>query len=194
MHSEPMEPIGSHDGFAYWGEHQGWLIARAQHRDSDALDRSNFRVFVERMEDVDPTGKHYAIERASHWAVGWIEYLLVEPDSACEVEANENRAALAEYPVLDDEDWSNEEYAEALEAVTAGINEWKWRNGSDLDAARLADFVVAHHPMMGVEGPVWFIDHGFDCYRYSHDDRHRPEHQDDRDTLAAAIRKYHNAD
>lgn len=195
MYSEPMEPIGSHDGFAYFGEREGWLIAEAQHRDSEALERSNFHCFTRAMEDIDPSGEHYAVESMNHWAVGWVEYLLVEPGSACEAVAIECRERLADYPVLDEENWSNEEYAEALEVVTSEVDGFNWRTGRTFDRDRMAALVMDHHPMMEVDGAAWFINHGFDTYRYNDTGRRRdPVRADDRDTLAWAIRQYRKAE
>jgi len=42
------------------------------------------------------------IERMSHWASGWVEYLLVRPGSAAEAKALEWRARLNNYPVADE--------------------------------------------------------------------------------------------
>lgn len=80
-----------------------------QHRDSDALDRSNFAIVSadlrERFGD--------AVDTASfgHWGVGWIEEVIFDagrPDVADAVQAW--RDALADYPVADDEQFSQLEW------------------------------------------------------------------------------------
>jgi hypothetical protein len=53
------------------------------------------------------------VERSSHWAVGWIDRLIVRPGSAAAEEAKRLRAKLDDYPVLDEEDWSSLEIEEA---------------------------------------------------------------------------------
>ena len=81
-------------------------VVYTQHRDSDTLERSNFRVLVRELEDAYPESTYIA--RSGHWAVGWVEQLLIE-------ETNYNALALAEillekindYPVLDEFDWSD---------------------------------------------------------------------------------------
>jgi hypothetical protein len=94
----------------YWGDNRQWFIVAAQHRDSDSLDRSNFQVLAKMLGD----GVQVAIERASHWAVGWVEYLIVHP---CNRQALRKaifaHSALCDYPILDESHFSDLEYNEA---------------------------------------------------------------------------------
>lgn len=101
----------------------GHILVASQHRDSDALTRSNYRCASARLikaaglEDyIDPDvpGAPVYDWRAGHWAVGWVEYLMVRPDAPQAVldEAQAIADALAGYPALDDEDWSALEYEE----------------------------------------------------------------------------------
>lgn len=99
---------------AYWGEREEWLIAYAQHRDSDTLTRSNWAAFVEALGGESDT---VAIERSNHWAVGWVEYILVDPQDTERVKlAEELREQLDDYPVLDEMGFSNLEHEEYQEA------------------------------------------------------------------------------
>ena len=102
----------------------------AQHRDSDALTRSNYgRIFADlkRLADTLPQpaddGEHgqggawvYDF-RAGHWAVGWIEHLLIRADAPDELqrEAAEILAALDDYPVYDESAYSELQWNEAAE-------------------------------------------------------------------------------
>ena len=106
---EPLHGSAAHS-FAYWGERDGWLIALSQHRDSDTVDRSNWRTIVPLMLTAYPDDA--AVESASHWAVGWVEYLLVRPGSPAAVEAQRWADRLASYPLADEEDYGELEYAE----------------------------------------------------------------------------------
>jgi hypothetical protein len=111
------DKVGS---YAYWGERGDWLIAAAVHRDSDCLCRSNFRC-VERALKSLPEVKGWsgeftpvAVERFTHWAVGWVDYLVVDPScSAAVAETERIREALEDYPVVDEEDFSNLEHEDA---------------------------------------------------------------------------------
>lgn len=104
----------------YFGERGDWLIALAIHRDSDALSRSNWRVMEKILREL-PEVKEWqgefspvATERASHWAVGWVDYLVIDPAcTAAIASAEEMREQIDNYPVLDEEDFSREEQEEA---------------------------------------------------------------------------------
>lgn len=99
---------------AYWGDRPDWLIAYAQHRDSDTITRSNWASFLEALGGESDT---VAIERSSHWAVGWVEYLVIDPADTERVKlAEELRESLEDYPVLDEMAWSDLEHEEYTEA------------------------------------------------------------------------------
>ncbi len=111
---------------AYWGQRGHWFIAAAQHRDSDCLTRSNFRSFKAALAaqpaiagwSSDDVGG-YTVESFNHWAVGWVEYLLINPECKLAVGlAEELRASLEDYPVLDENDFSQLESDEANEVWT----------------------------------------------------------------------------
>jgi len=111
---------------AYWGDYGHWLIASAITRDSNCLERSNFRC-IEKALKALPAVKEWqgeftpvTIERFSHWAVGWCDYLVIDPECKPAVELAESiRAGLENYPVVDDDDFSELEADEANET---------WRN------------------------------------------------------------------
>jgi hypothetical protein len=118
--------------FAYFGdleESDGWGRAFGQHRDSDALDRSNWQVISEDMASRFPD--YWQVESASHWAVGWTEggrVKVLEDASLGITLANlteaflaclEWKAALEDYPVADEEAYSALEYAEFCEFLEA---------------------------------------------------------------------------
>lgn len=107
---------------AYWGDNGDWLIASAMHRDSDCLTCSNFRCFEKALKALpefkawDGEFSPVTIEEFNHWAVGWVQYLIIHPSFTAGVALAESiRAKLEEYPVLDDEDFSNIETEEANE-------------------------------------------------------------------------------
>ena len=82
------------------------------HRDSDALDRSNMLVLEERYGSEPGV----FITRASHWAVGWVDTLRVDPREASEDTVrglDDALARIAEYPALSEDHWSQLEWDEA---------------------------------------------------------------------------------
>lgn len=124
----------------YWGSNGTWLVAATVHRDSDALARSNFRCMQRALEAIDAKRSDdqesmVAIERASYWAVGWIDYLVVQPLTPVHECAERLLERLASYPVLDDDDFSQEETDEDNEVWRSCFRPseriaWIRRNGS----------------------------------------------------------------
>src|SRR6266545_4224594 len=107
-----LEPIHSSStaSFAYYGTREGWLIGLSQHRDSDAIDRSNWRTIVPPILEAYPDDA--AVESMTHWAVGWVEYLLVRPSSPAADEARRWADKLADYPLADEDDYGLLEWSE----------------------------------------------------------------------------------
>lgn len=92
-------------------------------RDSDALGRSNWHIARKLLADSAglsdipfSNGEDSCVYewRASHWACGWIEYLMVKPDAPKSVLdcAADIIASLANYPALSDDHWSELEWEE----------------------------------------------------------------------------------
>ena len=88
----------------------GWEMALVGgvHRDSDAIDQSNARVLLRRLAAVDPDDTAHDTMRASHWAVGWYDHLIVDPSNAAVMAVlADAREELDGYPILDEMDWSD---------------------------------------------------------------------------------------
>lgn len=99
-------------------DNQDWLVAPvARNRDSDCLSESNFHAFIEAMGG---ESENVQIHRFGHWANGWFEIVLINPAMPELVkQAEELEAALENYPVLDENDFSERENEEANQV---------WRN------------------------------------------------------------------
>ncbi len=80
------------ESYSYLGSYPGWLKTLGQHRDSDDVTGSNFRVALERLKDVEKAflAEHkdngsadfpsaVFTESSSHWAVGWSECIIIPP-------------------------------------------------------------------------------------------------------------------
>lgn len=100
---------------------QNWLVLLGKNRDSSLLKQSNFDVALEMLggesDDVE-------VCRFGHWACGWIEIIIVNPKSKLANTAEMIEQAIEDYPVLDEEDWSNREYeahADWVEQVFCSI-------------------------------------------------------------------------
>jgi len=104
---------------------QDWLVFIGQNRDSDALERSNYTCAVESLEAVDPENLDHKVHSFGHWACGWLEVVIVRPETAAHKVAEEIEACLASYPVLDDSHFSELEWS-------------KHTNWIDQECARIA--------------------------------------------------------
>lgn len=179
-----METLGSHYGFAYWGESEGWGIAVSMHRDSDALERSNFRVIRDNLETRFPDD--IRVETFSNWLVGWSESVLVRPDSEAWEAAEEWEEKLAEYPVADEDTWSEEESVEALESAAEFIR-CEFPRSLREHADDLAPWIVAEFQ----DDSRWCTPGGWWPYIDKRAPSRSPrEIEEDRDTVAKAIRAW----
>jgi hypothetical protein len=116
---------------------EGDYVVISQHRDSDALVRSNYtRIYTDVLAKAVELGQPAGIDidpdlpndrqwvysfRASHWAVGWIEYVILRnaaPDDLVTY-VGEIRAKLDDYPVYDEDHFSELEHTETQEYWSA---------------------------------------------------------------------------
>ena len=94
----------------YIGErYDDYFVLLSRSRDSDALEESNFHTALRMLDGESETVK---VARSSHWLVGWVEQILIHVSDVEKVElGNQIVAQLEEYPVLDEDDYS-ERHAE----------------------------------------------------------------------------------
>ena len=99
---------------AEWPEY--YSSGCGQHRDSDALSRSNFICMLRALGGESDTVR---VIREGHWAVGWVEWIAIhESDSSALETADEIAATLQDYPVVDDSHFSEMEDEEAQQVWT----------------------------------------------------------------------------
>lgn len=142
----------------------GHLGVMTIHRDSGLLDRVNWEVACERMAGAAGFGEVPFLPdwqdqpdepslfggdpgispavywwEASHWAVGWVRYLMVRPDApeAVLTAAQEIRDDMADYPVLDEERYSDAEYEQVTTAwaemsVKERLDVIRWSKSRDI--------------------------------------------------------------
>ena len=90
-------------------DRQDWLVlGLIRTRDSGPLDESNFASALRILGDESET---LEVHRFGHWGPGWFEIILLHPSRQGEGEEIERR--LENYPVLDDDDFSEREYEAA---------------------------------------------------------------------------------
>jgi hypothetical protein len=98
-------------------DHYGYYVGLGRNRDSDLLTISNFEVLLERLggESDDDETPAVQVIRDRHWAVGWVEYILVHETAADKLRIlSEALESIDDYPILDEDDF-NERETEAQE-------------------------------------------------------------------------------
>jgi hypothetical protein len=106
-------------------EKQNWLVVGiATNRDADTLTQSNWEVLCRELEKAE-AGKSgesdWDIHRFGHWGPGWFQLVLVRPETPVAKVAKELEDCLSEYPVLDDNHYSDLESQEI---------EYRWKQSS----------------------------------------------------------------
>lgn len=99
---------------AFLPDQSAWLVAPVGlNRDSDALEESNFHSALAVLGGESDTVQ---IHRFGHWACGWFEIIIIDPADAARVaEAEAIEPALADYPVINEGDWSEREWTRAAD-------------------------------------------------------------------------------
>ena len=123
LYEVAKNPSGFDSYDNYLGEtpSKDWLVLLYHNRDSDILTESNWDYALALLG-----GESESVEifRFGHWACGWFEYLCVSAKNPCQNTtfipkhiriANKIESDLADYPVLDEEDFYRREQTEAEE-------------------------------------------------------------------------------
>lgn len=110
---------------AFLPDRQDWLVVpTSRTRDSGCLAESNFEAARARLEAADPDGVDHELHRFGHWGPGWFELLIVRPGTNAARVGAEIEAALDNYPVLDEKDFSRREWEAACDA-------WKYASADE---------------------------------------------------------------
>lgn len=96
----------------YMGEvWPGYYVFLGQHRDSDSLTRSNF---ICGLKEIGGETETVQVVRERHWAVGWVEWIAIHQDDEKALEiADHIMDGLEDYPVVNEDHWSDLEWTEA---------------------------------------------------------------------------------
>ena len=78
-----------------------YYVLLSRHRDSGLVEESNFNSALKALNGESDTVK---VIRSSHWAVGWIEVILIhESDKESIDKGNDIEESLNNYPILDED-------------------------------------------------------------------------------------------
>lgn len=101
----------------YGNEYHEYYVVYSHHRDSDILTESNWDYIVKALGGESDT---VTIQRSGHWAVGWIELLMIhESDMRLLLIAEDLISSIKYYPILDDEDYCQRE---------CEAKQWQWES------------------------------------------------------------------
>jgi hypothetical protein len=100
-----------------------WAIFNFETRDSDALTRSNAIVIQREFSERFPEPEDWRVERHSHWAVGWVNALIVRVFNGNDITPEAAHLInilrrLDDYPSLDDDLFSEIEYNDQIDEIT----------------------------------------------------------------------------
>ena len=129
-------------------------------RDSSIMENSNYELILKELSelaepfdnvrdwnDIDD-GEPYVYDfRAGHWACGWIEQIIIRQDAPKEIieRAKEIEAALSDYPVYSDDDYSERQCNEMCrywnDIDTKERVEWLQESGESIFLARNDDHI-----------------------------------------------------
>lgn len=102
-------------------DQQDWWVAPVgRTRDSGPLEESNFETVL---ADIGGEGDDVEVHRFGHWGPGWFEVILVRPGTPAADACEEWERRLEEYPVADEEDFSQREFEIACDAWE-GMSMW----------------------------------------------------------------------
>lgn len=110
MNTLPRWTLPEHYFGAEWPE---YFVFLTQNRDSDSLGRANF---TSGLDAIGGETETVFIVRESHFLCGWLEWIAIhESDTEALEKASDVMAELENYPCLDEEAWSANEYEEACQ-------------------------------------------------------------------------------
>jgi len=125
---EIKEALARPRDFAYSGDNDEMFITWSlgpviRCRDSGLLDQSNADAIVKALEERPEFNDEWCVTGCNHWAVGWVDHLSFH---AVDEHGNPTPVfrfiaslfdALADYPVLDDDDYCEREHEATLENI-----------------------------------------------------------------------------
>jgi hypothetical protein len=136
-----------------WREVEQIGFYTLRHRDSEILTISNAEQIQKEFREKLPGEENvtWAVHEFSHWAVGWVTHLMVRVYTPHGKLTNswklleDLHVQMQDYPVLNEEDYSDKEETERLENVTESLrhNFWYMENyNTDEEWAALGSTVL----------------------------------------------------
>ena len=107
-------------------EYSDYYIVLNRTRDSNSLEESNFETALSMLGGESET---VIIIHSGHWAVGWIEFLAIHESDKEKLKLGETiLQKLNDYPILNEEDYSNRQWEKAKYFYNNLSPEWRWKD------------------------------------------------------------------
>jgi len=112
---------------------ENWAIIYTHHRDSGLIDQSNAEAITEVLKPF--LSKDIIAEHHNHWAVGWIDGFSIRVYRRGHITRafrayHQLAQRLTDYPLLDEQDYSNREYEATIKNLADAA--WKLKNEYEL--------------------------------------------------------------
>lgn len=124
FHPTPFDSRSNMIGSDEYDNRSEWYVLPVMKtRDATVLDESNFDSALELLKGYDESVEVHSF---GHWACGWYELILIESDSEAQLIAEGIVKELENYPVVNEDHYSNLQYERASEYwQRIGLNERK---------------------------------------------------------------------
>jgi hypothetical protein len=136
---------------------ENWAIVYTHNRDSGLLAQSNADAITEAMESfTDTNDPDVVFESHDHWAVGHVDGLSIRVYRDGQITDafktyHDQAERLADYPILDEEDYSRREHEATLDNITDAA--WRLKHEYDLPEGREGDVFswLSNHGQRAIE-------------------------------------------
>jgi hypothetical protein len=118
-----------------------YFVLLSHHRNSGILQESNW---IASKKILDEKNCDYEVFGCSHWLVGWVESIIIHQSEIESIDiANDIYDSIKEYPILDEELFSNMEYDLARDIAIDMIKYDNWK-GKEKDCwlNECVDYVI----------------------------------------------------
>ena len=115
---------------------ENWAIIYTHNRDSGLLDQSNASVIGKALEPfTEADDPDVVMESHNHWACGWIDGFSIRVFRDGQItdtfrKYHELTEAMAQYPILDEDDYSSREYDATIENIADAA--WRLKDEFEL--------------------------------------------------------------
>jgi len=133
VNREQLRRLAKRDPNSVWRDKpedpELWSFMLGRTRDSDHIENSNYELVLQDFEKAFPDSENLRDERWNHWAVGWVDHLIVKVCNRLPVGDEEVpttaefqwlcriKEKLSNYPIYNEDDVSEREFTERMQDI-----------------------------------------------------------------------------